>query len=965
MNQELLQKIVTITTNDPEQYQRRSGDDSALNRFHELFPLKSLPSMTLEQYCIGAASQKESFSWWLESGLKKGIGSYSPGSAKGHLIYLLKGGGYYIHRYFADFGPEKAIEIVRKTLYAIASCSSLEEAKVVDDSMALAKRAGFDNKKYVVSGEARTLRILSMYHPDWMLPINSIDHLKHFLIKLSDEANPIIPEKSIDLVIALSARLDEVRKVTGIKITPWGFSKLLYSEELGIVPPKRDSIYKDDITDEDNSSIPSWWQRFFDSEEQGYAAFELFHEACKGLGVTDTKGATAQRVSFTNIKNGGKERLRLNCGNTLVLEITSNPVEKPNACYIARIEEKGNELTPVGRFTTRTGLMHGLYAADLADLLAEESDSRRMFFNALGDVALIYKNIKKRHFDEAHRPRLLYAAFHDERRADILENGPTRGPSDDPNPISTPSKNRVLYGPPGTGKTYSTIDRALEIIDPTIVAYTMADKDGRAQRKARFDELLQAKRIGFVTFHQSFSYEDFVEGLKASTDEEGQVKYEVEDGIFKQICSAATASSGGICAGHVKTLDPAGRTIWKMSLGNTLGPDASIYDECIENGYVLLGWGQDIDFSGASTRDHIKEKVKERKSDGVDSEYTVTACHAFVNTMKPGDLIIVSDGNHKFRAIGVVKGDYRYLPVAEDREQLYQQCRDVDWIRTYSPSLPSDQLMTVAFSQMSLYRLKPPAIDLDLVRLLLSENEVTETGTPRPFVLIIDEINRGNISRIFGELITLIEESKRTGNPEALTVKLPYSKEMFSVPANLYLIGTMNTADRSLAQLDIALRRRFVFEELMPNPSILEGLTIEGIDVSRMLTTMNQRIEILYDREHTIGHTFFLSLFEQPTLAELQRIFTGNILPLLEEYFFEDWEKIRLVLADNRKPKALAMIVPKYTEAQLEAVFGQDPRHTINPVYQRNAVALAMREAYMAIYDATVNIAQMDSTSLH
>jgi 5-methylcytosine-specific restriction protein B len=273
--------------------------------------------------------------------------------------------------------------------------------------------------------------------------------------------------------------------------------------------------------------------------------------------------------------------------------------------------------------------------------------------------------------------------------------------------------------------------------------------------------------------------------------------------------------------------------------------------------------------------------------------------------------------------------------------------------------------MTVAFSQMSLYRLKPPAIDLDLVRLLLSENEVTETGTPRPFVLIIDEINRGNISRIFGELITLIEESKRTGNPEALTVKLPYSKEMFSVPANLYLIGTMNTADRSLAQLDIALRRRFVFEELMPNPSILEGLTIEGIDVSRMLTTMNQRIEILYDREHTIGHTFFLSLFEQPTLAELQRIFTGNILPLLEEYFFEDWEKIRLVLADNRKPKALAMIVPKYTEAQLEAVFGQDPRHTINPVYQRNAVALAMREAYMAIYDATVNIAQMDSTSLH
>lgn len=712
-----------------------------------------------------------------------------------------------------------------------------------------------------------------------------------------------------------------------------------------------------------------WWQRFFESKEQGYAAFELFHEACRGLGVTDTKDASAQRVSFTNTKNGGKERLRLNCANTLVLEITSNPVEKPNVCFIARIEEQGNEQTPVERFTTRSGLMHGLYAADLADLLAQESDSRRMFFQALGDVALIYKDIKKRHFENAHRPRLLYAAFHDERRADILENGPTRGPSDDPNPISTPSKhesakNLILYGPPGTGKTYSTIDRALEIIDPTIVASTMADMDGRAQRKARFDELLQAKRIGFVTFHQSFSYEDFVEGLKASTDEEGQVKYEVEDGIFKQMCSAATASSGGISAGHAKTLDPAGRTIWKMSLGNTLGPDASIYEECIENGYVLLGWGQDIDFSGASTWDHIKEKVKERKSDGVDSEYTVTACHAFVNMMKPGDLIIVSDGNHKFRAIGVVKGDYRFLPVAEDREQLYQQCRDVDWIRTYSPSLPSDQLMTVAFSQMSLYRLKQPAIDLDLVRLLLSENEVTETGTPRPFVLIIDEINRGNISRIFGELITLIEDSKRAGKPESLEVKLPYSKKMFSVPANLYLIGTMNTADRSLAQLDIALRRRFVFEELMPAPSILEGLSIEGINLSRMLTAINQRIEILYDREHMIGHTFFLSLFDKPTMEELKRIFTGSILPLLEEYFFEDWEKIRLVLADNRKPAALAMIVPKYTDTQLEALFGQEPRHNINPVYQRNANALAMPRAYVGIYDSAASVTQLDSTSV-
>ena len=779
MNQEILDKIVTLAAKDPDRYQRRSGDDSALSRFYELFPLESLPALTLDQYCLGHDCKPDNFSWWLERGLQKAIGTYSPGTSRGHLIYLQRGGGYYMHRYIADLGPEGAIDIVRKMLYAIASCSTLAEAKVVDDLDALAVRAGV-NRARLVGGPARMLRILTMYHPDWMLPINSIDHLKHFLAQLSDEAQPELPKKLIELVIELSARLAEIKKATGLDMTPWGFSNLLYNEELGIVPPKRDSIYKGDTTGEDPPD------------------------------------------------------------------------------------------------------------------------------------------------EETEAP---------------------------------PPRNLILYGPPGTGKTYSTIDRALEIIDPALVQSTKSEKDGRAKRKARFDELLQAKRIGFVTFHQSFSYEDFVEGLKASTDENGQVKYEVEDGIFKQMCSTAAASSGGGSRkGPANKIDPAGRTIWKMSLGNTLGPDAAVYDECIENGYVLLGWGQDVDFTGASTREAIKAKVEAEKPEGWESEYTVTACHAFVNSMKPGDLIIVSDGNHKFRAIGVVKGNYRNLPVDEDRGFTYQQCRDVEWIRTYAPSLPSDQLMTVAFSQASIYRLKPPAIDLDLIRSLLNEAGPGGDDSPRSFVLIIDEINRGNISRVFGELITLIEESKRTGKPEALSVKLPYSKEMFSVPANLYLIGTMNTADRSLAQVDIALRRRFVFEELMPNPSILSKLpTIDGIHVDKMLTAMNRRIEVLYDREHTIGHTFFLSLNDDPSLAEMERIFSGSILPLLEEYFFEDWEKIRLVLGDHLKPAAFTMIKPKYSDGELEALFGADLDHSINTVYQRNEEALSIPESYIGIYDPSVN----------
>ncbi|MBE0457786.1 AAA family ATPase [Pseudoalteromonas prydzensis] len=563
------------------------------------------------------------------------------------------------------------------------------------------------------------------------------------------------------------------------------------------------------------------------------------------------------------------------------------------------------------------------------------------------------------------------------QKADAIEGQSTSDfdtPNDEENAISTLKSaplNQILYGPPGTGKTYETVRAALQVLDPVAVAEYDACchaksvwKDRQQARqvlKARFDELKGQQRIRFVTFHQSFSYEDFVEGLRAETDEaSGQLRYEVVDGVFKSLCEAADAK---VTQKVEATIELNGRTVWKMSLGNTLANDAAIFEDCVTNDYVLLGYGGDIDFAGCKSRQEVQQRFV---SSGVRLEdsrdYRLTSVTAFVTKMKPGDLVVVSDGNFKFRAIGEICGDYAYKTNPE-YDGDYAQMRPVRWLRQYSPSLPHTELLNGQFSQMTLYKLSSPSLDkAKLAQLLAHAPTDTENQRPGARVLIIDEINRGNISRIFGELITLIEPSKRAGAAESLEVTLPYSKKPFRVPDNVFLIGTMNTADRSLAGLDIALRRRFAFTEMPPRPELLQNVSVERVNIGGLLAVMNQRIAALLDRDHCLGHAYFMPLHDEQTLARLADIFRQNIIPLLQEYFFEDWERIRWVLNDQSKAQEHAFIVAE--SAGLPELFPKvNDRLRQTQRWQLNDKAFSTIEAYRGIVAVASTPAETAVTS--
>lgn len=368
--------------------------------------------------------------------------------------------------------------------------------------------------------------------------------------------------------------------------------------------------------------------------------------------------------------------------------------------------------------------------------------------------------------------------------------------------------NQILYGPPGTGKTYNTKNIAVEIIK---------GKKNRTRQEINdeYTELVKANQIVFTTFHQSLSYEDFIEGIKPETID-GTINYEIKDGIFKKFCLSA----------------------------NPKNTDSfeSAYDKLLDE---------------LRKEEYIKLKTSYNMSDFA------------VSLNRNGNLNLLTGDDMKHN--GVLT-----------KERLILRLNNEDSIKYWQGYY--DGVINYMTEKLNF---KPT---------LKNEN--------KNFVFIIDEINRGNIPAIFGELITLLEEDKRKGNNEQIEVTLPYSNEKFSIPNNVYVIGTMNTADRSVEALDTALRRRFSFLEIPSQPELISSVgelregdgIVEDINLVVLLKTINKRIEKLLSKDHHIGHSYFLKV---ANLKDLKSIFQNNIVPLLQEYFFGDYGKIGLILGEN------------------------------------------------------------------
>lgn len=856
-----------------------------LENFNKTWPLARIKSMTLEEYTLGNTNYKETFSYWIETE------TLSLGDISG-----IGGGGSFKHG-----------------IYYMSNKKEFTGNKINDAKFAWLKKYGDDSQAAFTLIKSLLINVVESAQSGRWDKIDEID----FFAPVKWKWAFLYSNKALFTVYKKEA-LEVASEQLGMAKGNWSYPALIQflinskteQETCFDLGDKIWKLYKENVpckhyilgSKYGKNSTVDVFPKMHDRKviSTGFA-LQLDLEDFIGKPQKEIVNYLKENNEEQNSYNCLKYFLNIQPGDKIAIKASGGPLRGEGFLSIVGIAEA---------VESEAYYVHD--PDDLGHTLTIKWIDAPIYkeFNLGGYGRTIHKLTDKNVIDQIFNSEYEQEPIMSEgvKKKSVMQNIPL---------------NQILYGPPGTGKTYNTINHALEICGENTAGLT------RQKIKAKFNDLEAQGRIVFTTFHQSMTYEDFIEGIKpVEPEKEGDpVIYRVEEGVFRKLCIEASFSLAkeNESAETESVLDfSLAFDEYVQELEERLASEEKVELNSKNGGKVLV--------DGISSNGNII--IKHR---GGVRTYTVSKLRLSKLQKEISNLEDVSNINNQFRAI-----------IGGSNTSAYWSVLNAIRNNNFKPILSKKEERKYTWGDKK-----------QVVQTLGKQDFENKKGLP--FVLIIDEINRGNVSQIFGELITLIEDDKRLGNDEALLVQLPYSKESFSVPPNLHIIGTMNTADRSVEALDSALRRRFSFTEIPPDSSLLEpknmilslwnkdaffnvswnnklfrahadslyeflGIDKEfekyfhdskfnnselwtikdfeninnelfsGINLKSILDTINKRIEKLLDKDHMIGHSYFLIV---KSIVDLKCVFQNKIIPLLQEYFFGDYGKIGLVLGSG------------------------------------------------------------------